>query len=116
MQQGYGMMHNLKAQESETLECGFNLCSGGVFYLYCLGSLGDLIISLSPTLSSSPPPASPAARHSSRDTGSASSPTAPAWTEPEEEESGAGAFLDLLCGILGRDEAVALRADSKGRR
>lgn len=119
-QQGYSTMHNLNTQESEKLEYGFILCSRGVFYLYCFGSLGDLIISLSPTLSSPPPPpppapASPAARHSSRDTGCASSAEAPAWTEPEESD--AGAFLDLfVCGILGRDdETLALRADSKAR-
>ena len=77
-------------------------------YLYCLGSLGDLMISPSPTLSSPPsPPESPAARFSAAD--------ASAWTEPRE--SAAGTFLDLfVCGILGRDDdTVALRADSRVR-
>lgn len=77
-------------------------------YLYCFGSLGDLMISRSPTLSS-PPPSSAAARLSSREAG------ASAWTEPGE--SAAGLLPDLfVCGILGRgDEALAQRTDSRAR-
>lgn len=38
----------------EMLECAVEELFS--FYLYCLGSLGDLMISLSPTLSSASPP------------------------------------------------------------
>lgn len=56
-----------------------------MLYLYCLGSLGDLMISLSPALSSRC---------------SGSSAAAPSWTGPD-----AGQALDLfVCGILGRDD------------
>lgn len=80
-----------------------------VLYLYCLGSLGDLIISLSPTLSS------PAARSSGRLTGFASSAGAPAWVAPGD--SAAGAFLDLFFwGILSGDGGTsAPLADSETR-
>lgn len=69
-------------------------------YLYCLGSLGDLMISLSPTLSSS--------------CGTGSASPAEAWAEPEKSRP--RAVLDLFACIPGRDDGtLALRTDSEAR-
>lgn len=88
-----------------------------LYYLYFLGSLGDLMISLSPILSSPSPPRPlspfPAAWFSSKDTGS--SAEAPDGTDPGE--SAAGKLVDLfVCGILSRgDGTPALQTDSAAR-